>query len=824
MKYQPQQIESKWQQKWRDTKLYDFKNDPKKKKFYSLVELPYTSGDLHVGHWFSWTVPDIYSRYLSMNGYDVFFPHGYDTTGLPAENAAIKRNIHPRDWTMSNIETMQKQFHTMGSMINLDDVHIACSDSYMKWNQWIFIQMYKKGIAYRGMKSSNWCPVDQTVLADEHVVGGKCWRCDSNVEQKDVAQWFLRITHYADDLIWPDEAEDKASKIDWPKSVKTGQNNWIGKKVGIEITYDIEDSKEVVSVFTTRPDTNFGATFIALAPEHPITSKITSATQKKEVEQYIKSVAEKTEVERTAQGREKTGVFTGAYAINHLTGRKMPIWISDFVLVGFGTGALVGVPGHDKRDFEFANKFNLEVIRVVAGQDGDASEIKTVEQVQEDEGKMVNSDFLDGMDIHDATEKIMDYIENKKWGVRTTTYHIRDWSVSRQRYWGTPVPIIYCSSRKCIEEHKTCKVDGVESAIVPVPEDDLPVTLPYDVDFTPRGKAPLASNKQWMSVKCPVCDGDATRDPETLDTFFDSAWYFFRYLNNQYNKGPFDPEKAAQIMPVDVYFGGAEHTLGHTLYARFFTKFFKDLGLISFDEFAKKRVQHGLVLGPDGNKMSKSKGNVINPDSVVKEYGADTVRMYLSFMMPYEGTGPWSDESVAGMYRLLHRIWKLAEKVGEEDEPTSSDAFVMNHTIANVSRDMAVIKCNTALAFIMTWVNHLQKKKMVSKFEYETLLKLLAPFAPHICEQLWEQLGNEYSIHKQTWPIVNKSALQNTNVNIPIQVNGKVRGMVNVASDTSEDAVLAIAMDEVSVKRHIENKKYKTIFVPGKILNIVLVK
>lgn len=799
-KYQPSQIEPKWQQKWHDAKVYAYQNDPKKKKFYTLVELPYTSGDLHIGHWFSWTTPDIYSRFLRMSGYDVFFPHGYDTTGLPAENAAIKRGIHPQDWTMSNIETMQKQFRTMGSMIALDDIHMACSDSYMKWNQWIFLKMYEKGIAYRGARMSNWCPVDQTVLADEHVVDGKCWRCDSVVEQKEIAQWFLKITHYADELIWPEDP-----KADWPLSVRTGQNNWIGRKEGIEITYDIVDSEETVTVFTTRPDTNFGATFIALAPENDLVEKITTKEQLADVRAYVKSATAKSEIERVAEGRKKTGVFTGAYALNQLTGQKMPIWISDFVLAGFGTGALVGVPAHDLRDFEFASTFDLPIIRVVVGADGDDSDVTRAEQVQEGEGTMVSSGFLDGMNIHDATQKIMEYIEQKGWGKRKVTYHIRDWSVSRQRYWGTPVPMIHCD--KC--------------GIVPVPEKDLPVTLPYDVDFTPRGKAPLASNEGWMNVACPTCGGDAQRDPETLDTFFDSAWYFFRYLDNHYEDGPFDPQKAAKIMPVDVYFGGAEHTLGHTLYARFFTRFFKDLGLVDFAEFANKRVQHGIVLGPDHNKMSKSKGNVINPDDIVREYGADTVRAYLAFMMPYEGTGPWSDEAVAGMFRFLQRVWKLAERV-KDAQMSDEDLLAMNQAVDNVTRDMSQIKCNTALAFSMTWVNHLYKKDSITSDEFATLLKLLAPFVPHITDELWSEVGGSESIHTQTWPISHKEVLKKANVNIPIQINGKVRAVLSMPASSSEEVVVSAAKDLEIIQKYLVAEPQKIIYVPGKILNIIV--
>lgn len=801
-KYIPSEIESKWQKKWHDEGIYKFKADPKKKKHYTLVELPYPSGDLHIGHWFTFIAPDVLSRFKRMKGHNVYFPHGYDAFGLPAENAAIKRKIHPKDWTMSNIESMTQQFRTMGSIIDLPGATITCLPEYYKWNQWIFQQMYKKGLAYRGKILSNWCEFDKTVLANEHVENGKCWRCGNEVVQKEVEQWFLKITEYADRLIWPHEP-----LVDWPTSVKVGQNAWIGKKEGIEIEYPIEGTSEKVTVFTTRPDTNFGATFIALAPEHILVPKITTKEYKHAVDKYVHESGRKSELERLQEGKEKTGVFTGAYAINQLTGYKMPIWVSDFVLKGFGTGALVGVPGHDKRDFEFATKFGLEIIRVVKGNDGEESDIAAIEQVQEDEGIMVNSDFLNGMDIHGATKMIMEYIEKKQWGRRVVNYHIRDWSVSRQRYWGTPVPMIHCE--KC--------------GIVPVPEKDLPIELPYEVDYMPQGKPPLASNEAWLKVACPTCGGSAKRDAETLDTFFDSSWYYYRYTDNTYDKGPFDTKKVDALMPVDIYFGGAEHTLGHTMYARFFTKFFKDLGLINFDEFALKRVQHGIVLGPDGNKMSKSKGNVINPDDVVREYGADTVRLYLNFMMPYEATAPWSTDAIAGVFRFLQRIWHLKEKVSDDKKQTADDAFHLNSTIKKVERDLELIKGNTAIAFIMTWLNYLSKQENISREEYKTLLLLLSPFAPHITEELWGAIGEDFSVHSQSWPSIKEGDIISTTVNIPIQISGKVRAILHISSDKIDQAtVVQQALKNEDVKRHLEGKKYKTIYVPGKILNLVI--
>lgn len=749
-KYDPKQIEKKWQEAWDKDKIYAF--DPAKKdKFYTLVELPYPSGDLHIGHWFTFVTPDALSRYKRMKGMNVFFPHGYDAFGLPAENAAIKRGIHPKDWTFKNIETMQAQFKTMGSMMDLADPVVTCMPEYYHWNQWIFLKMFEKGIAYRGSTISNWCPVDKTVLADEHVEGGKCWRCGAVVEKKEVEQWFLRITQYADALIWPDNPT-----VDWPKSVQVGQNVWIGKSEGMLLRFDD------IEVYTTRPDTTDGATFIVLSPEHPAAAQYTSEDQKKEVQAYIKKAKAKSELERK-ENKEKTGVFTGGAVTNPVTGKKIPVWVADYVLFGYGTGAIMAVPYVDERDREFAEKFKLPIVKTDC--------------------------------------------KAKPEGKKKTNYHIRDWSISRQRYWGTPVPMIHCE----------------DCGMVPVPEKDLPVELPYEVDFTPKGKAPLASNEDWMKVKCPKCDKDAQRDPETLDTFFDSAWYYYRYVSPHDTKAPFNKDEVSKRMPVDVYFGGAEHTLGHTLYARFFTKFFKDIGLVPFDEFAKKRIQHGIVLGPDGNKMSKSKGNVINPDDVVKEYGADAVRLYLCFMMPYDGTSPWSTTAIAGMYRFLQRVWKLQEKLSDKAEVDADSSAFMDKTIENVERDLSQIKCNTALAFIMEWLNFLSKKSTVSKEEYKTLLMLLSPFAPHITEELWYEIGEKGSVHNQSWPKKDGKATSKSTVNIPVQVNGKLRAVVKASADyLKKDTVVKLALEIEAVQKFTADGKYEAIYVEGKILNFVI--
>lgn len=812
-KYIPSQIEKKWQDKWREAGIYkttlrseDLKSDlSKPDKYYVLAEYAYPSGDLHMGHWFTWSGADVFARFKRMQGHNVFFPNGFDSFGLPAEGAAIKRGIHPQDWTEANIERMKQQYFTMGPSFEFYGDLASHKPEYYKWNQWIFLKMFEKGIAYKGKYLSNWCPVDQTVLANEAVEGGKCWRCGSEVEQKEIEQWFFKITDYADRLLWENTDQKVSNGVEWPVSVRTAQNDWIGKSEGINITYDIKNSSEKVTVFTTRPDTNFGATFIVLAPEHPLIEKIITEEQKEAVSNYIKQAKKKSELERK-ENKDKTGVFTGAYAINPLTGFEMPIYVADYALMGYGTGAVVGVPGHDMRDFEFAKAHDLKIVRVVVGPDGETGEISDRAQVQEKGGKMVNSGFLDGLEIEDAKKKIMDYLEEKGWGKRTVTYHIHDWSVSRQRYWGTPVPIIHCD----------------DCGIVPVPEEDLPVLLPYDVDFQPKGIPPLASNQEWLNVKCPKCGKGAKREAETMDTFVDSSWYFFRFLDPNLESAPFDIDLAKKIMPVNIYFGGAEHTLGHTLYSRFFTKFFKDLMLTDLEEYSLRRINHGIILGPDGTKMSKSRPeSVVNPDEEVKKYGADTIRLYLAFLMPYEATGPWDRERVNGPYRFLQRVWGLLDKVADINL-SNTDLKNLNKAVKEVTEDIEAIRFNTAVARMMEWLNYLSAKDKISKEEYKTLLLLLAPFAPHITEELWEMLGEKFSIHLEDFPKFDEKYLENEEVVFVIQVNGKVRDNFLLPKTSDENTVLEKAKASEKVNKFLTGDIKKTIFVPGKILNIVI--
>lgn len=826
-KYIPSQIEPKWQKKWRKSSLYltDLSeieagkikqtnhSFASKGKYYVLVELAYTSGDLHMGHWFTFTMGDILARFKSRVGFNVLFPNGFDAFGLPAENAAIKQGVHPRDWTYKNMERMRVQFETLGTSIDWTKTMVACDPKYYKWNQWIFLKMFEKDLAYRGKLLSNWCPTDQCVLANENVENGKCWRCGTEVIQKEVDQWLFKITAYADKLLWSDPPQ-----ADWPKALREGQNDWIGKSEGINITYKAEDTDKEIMCFTTRPDTNFGATFIVLAPEHPLALELADAEHKDQVQEYINQASKKSELERK-EGREKTGVFTGRFVTNKLNGEKLPVWVADYVLIGYGTGAVVGVPGHDIRDFEFAKRFGLPIKRVVVGKDGDTSAITRAPQVQEEEGKMINSGFLDGLDIHKAVHKIMDYLEEKGWGKKITVYHLHDWSISRQRYWGTPIPIIYCG--RC--------------GIVPVPEKDLPVELPYEVDYAPKGKPPLATAEDWVNTECPKCSGPATREVETMDTFVDSAWYFFRYLDPENDTEIFDKKIAKAWMPLQIYIGGPEHTLGHALYSRFFTMVFKDLGLVSFDEYAKKRIHHGTILGPDGSRMSKSRGNVVNPDIEVKNYGADAIRLYLMFLGPFDIVTSWNPDGVNGAYHFLQRVWGLQERLTINDERlTTNDLRIMHKTIKKVTEDIEGIKFNTAIAALMEWLNHLSRKKNVSAEEYKTFLLILAPFAPHITEELWSHFvphsgtsrdKQNWSIHKQSWPKFDNKYLEEEEISIAVQVNGKVRDILMIQKDiiSDKEVVEMMALESKKAQKFLEGKIVKkTVYVPGKIISFVV--
>jgi len=901
-KYNPVEVEEKWQAKWLSDKVYSPELDKAKKPFYNLMMFPYPSAEgMHVGNMYAFTGADVYGRFQRMKGNDVFEPFGLDGFGIHSENYALKIGKHPMDQAKVSEANFYRQMQTTGISVDWERTVETYNPDYYMWTQWLFTEMFKAGLAYRKKASVNFCPSCKTVLADEQVIDarplatsptksesqrmvanevgrGKCERCGTLVEKRDLEQWFFRITSYAERLL------NNIPKLDWTEKVKIAQTQWIGKKTGINISYEVENIAEKISVFTTRPDTNFGATFIALAPEHPLVSKLTTAENKTSVEQYVKETAKKSDIDRQAEGKEKTGVFTGAYAINQLTGYKMPIWVSDFVLMGFGTGALVGVPGHDKRDFEFASKFGLEVLRVVVGKDKNESPITTIEQVQEEEGTMVNSQFLDGINIYDATEKIMDYMEEKGYGKRETTYHLRDWLISRQRYWGPPIPMIYCQN--CADQGKswftqtrhsgdeqsedsrirTSQNDKWDSAGW-YPEEKLPVKLPHIDDYKPLGTggSPLANHPEFYEAVCPSCAGKAKRETDVSDTFLDSAWYFLRYISVDTQTDAFDIDRAKKWLPVNMYIGGAEHSVLHLLYSRFVTMFLKDKGLISFEEPFTRFFAHGLII-KDGAKMSKSKGNVVVPDEYIKKFGADTLRLYLMFLGPFNNGGDFRDTGIEGMSRFVRRVWTLiytvianevkqSHKGGEiasSQAPRNDNIRMMHKTIKKVTEDLERLHYNTAISSLMEWYNFLSQEGTITKEEAKNMLLLLAPFAPHITEELWEKLrvsrvskvpkvskGAEAldthdtpgtpdtfaSIHKHSWPISDNSHLQKDQIDIAVQINGRVRAVLSFSSsdgDNQQVVEKAVLADE-RVKTYLNDKKIrKIIFVKGKIINLVV--
>lgn len=841
-KYIPSEIEPKWQKKWKEDKLFSPDMDKAKKPYYSLMMFPYPSAEgLHVGNMYAFTGSDIYSRFIRMRGFDVFEPIGLDGFGIHSENYALKVNQHPMELSKITEKRFYQQLEASGNAYDWTATVETYKPNYYKWTQWLFLKMYEKGLAYRKKASVNWCPSCLTVLADEQVVGGVCERCGSTVEKKLLEQWFFKITDYAERLL------SNLDKLDWSEKVKIAQRIWIGKKEGINIGYEVEGSKLKVVCFTTRPDTNFGATFIVIGPEHPDVLKLTKKEHLQEVKKYIRSATKKSVADRMAEGRKKTGVFTGSYAINNLNGKKLPIWVSDFVLGDVGTGAVVGVPGHDTRDFEFAKQFKLEIIRVVVGKDGDTSAITRPEQVQEEEGTMVNSEFLNGMDIHQATVKVMDYLEEKGWGKRVISFHLRDWLISRQRYWGPPIPIIYCD--KC--------------GIVPVPEKDLPVELPYVKGFRPKGtgQSPLASVPDFYEVMCPKCGGDAKRETDVSDTFLDSAWYFLRYPSTRSARSgqvPFDSDITRKWLSVEMYIGGAEHSVLHLLYSRFITMVLKDLGLINFEEPFTTFRAHGLLIA-EGAKMSKSKGNIVNPDHYIKEYGADTLRTYLMFLGPFSEGGDFQDRAIGGIYHFLQRVWGLQDKISgsvgqnisesESDTPIhrNTDSLRMMHkTIKKVTEDIEQLKYNTAIASLMEWLNYLSRKRDVAKEEYRVFLLLLAPFAPHITEELYQRISGSvsqqvgksdkpihrqtdtptnWSIHQQSWPKFDEKFLQDEEVIVVVQVNGKVRDILLIQKDIIRDreTIEKMALSSQKAKRFLEGKIVKkVVYVEGKVINFVV--
>ena len=803
------EIEKKWRKKWDETGLYKFDRNNIKDKKYVLEMFSYPSAaKLHIGHWYNFGLADSYARFLRMQGYNVYQPMGFDAFGLPAENYAIKTGIHPKDSTLKNISIMEEQLRNMGAMFDWDSEIKTCMPDYYKWTQWIFVQLFKHGLAYRKEAPVNWCPSCNTVLANEQVQEGRCERCGTEVIRKNLTQWFFKITDYAEELL------QDLDKLDWPEKTKLMQKNWIGKSTGGEIEFDIVGHGKSFRAFTTRADTLFGVSYVVLAPEHPLVKEITTDAQREAVEQYIADVAKSNEIERLSTSKEKTGVFTGAYAVNPINGKQVPIWIADYVLYSYGTGAVMGVPSHDERDFDFANKYGLEITRVIKGKNGN-DDLPFCEY-----GVLVNSGEFDGMTTEEAKVKIIEKLAEKGKGQLKTNYRLRDWLVSRQRYWGAPIPIVHCP----------------HCGTVPVPEDQLPVELPYDVNFTPDGTSPLAKHEGFMHTKCPKCGADATRDPDTLDTFVCSSWYFLRYPDSKNDKEAFSKEWIDQMLPVDKYIGGAEHACMHLLYARFFTKALRDMGYLDFDEPFLSLVHQGVILGTDGFKMSKTRGNVVSPDDYISVYGSDVFRMYLGFGFNYVEGGPWNDDGIKAIAKWIDRVERIVLKSneykggGETGHAERELDYVRNFTIKNVTDNYGTFSFNTAIARMMELVNAMSKYIDGGKVNGEfyravclDLIKLMAPLAPHFAEELWELTGNEYSVFNRKFPVVNEKALVKDEVEIAVQVNAKIRSKIVVAHGADNKAVEEAALADEKIKACVEGKQIKKVIViPNRLVNIIV--
>ena len=812
-RYAPREIEPKWQARWEADELYLTPDDDPRPKWYALTMLPYTSGDLHVGHWYAMAPSDANARFKRMNGYNVLFPMGFDAFGLPAENAAIKNSRHPAEWTFANVERMRGQLKSMGAMFDWSREVVTASPDYYKWSQWWFLQLLKHDLAYKKRAAVWWCPKDQTVLANEQVVDGKCERCDTVVAKRDLEQWFFRITRYAEELL-------DFSHLQWTEQIMAMQRNWIGKSDGAELRFGLDapgvDTKEI-RVFTTRPDTVYGVTFFVVAPEHPLVEQLTTPEQRDAVRAYVDAARRESDIDRMSTDREKTGVFTGAYVTNLFNGEKVPIWTADYVLSTYGTGAVMGVPAHDQRDFEFAKKHGLKIVPVFQRPDWDGGELTAA---LGHGGTMINSGPFDGTPDEDAIAAVVKYAEEKGYGRGTVNYRLRDWLISRQRMWGAPIPIIYCDTH----------------GAVPVPESDLPVLLPADAAFRPTGESPLTYHEGFLHVKCPVCGEPSRRETDTLDTFMCSSWYQMRYIDPHNDERPFSRELARKWLPVDQYTGGAEHAVMHLLYTRFFTKAARDMGILDIDEPMVRLLNQGQILGPDGKRMSKSRGNVIAPDGEVEKWGADTFRAYLMFLGPWDGGGPYDASGISGVYRWLSRVWNVVTgdmRTGAHpDAPETRELRRWTHkTIAKVTDDIANFHFNTMLAALMEFTNHMTRLRESGaevdaaawREAQESMALILAPSVPHIAEELWERLGMPYSVHTQTWPAFDAALAADDAVEIAVQVNGKLRDRLTLSVDAPEDAARAKAMASASVAQHVEGKEIvRVIYVPNRLLNFVV--
>jgi leucyl-tRNA synthetase len=855
-RYAPQTIERKWQAQWDAEGLYRCDLNAPAPKHYALVMFPYTSGDLHIGHWYNFAPADAHARYKRMRGYNVFLPIGFDAFGLPAEEAAIKRGTHPFVWTRDNIERMADQLKTIGGMYDWSHTLATCYPDYYRWNQWLFLQFLERGLAYRAKAAANWCPHCQTVLANEQVLDGACERCGTPVVRRDLEQWFFRITNYAEELL------DFAA-LEWPERVVTMQRNWIGRSTGVEfrLAVDAHPGTEI-AVFTTRIDTVFGMTYVVLAPEHPLVDQLTTPENRTKVAAYQEYARRQSEIERLSLEKDKTGEFLGSYAINPFNGERVPIWIADYVLTTYGTGAIMAVPGHDERDFAFAQKFGLpirEVIRgpaaappsppnpggeragatAVAGDRTEPAEPAAglppsiggagggpLPALYTGAGVMVDSGPFTGLPSEEGKERLADWLEERGLGTRTVNYRLRDWLISRQRYWGTPIPIVYCP---------TC-------GAVPVPESDLPILLPEDAEFRPTGESPLKLSESFVNVACPKCGRPAQRETDTMDTFVDSSWYFLRYLDPRDAERPFRKELADRWCPVDQYMGGVEHAVMHLLYSRFFTKVLRDLGLLEFGEPFKRLYNQGIILGEDNEKMSKSRGNVVNPDDYVAQVGADTVRVFLMFLGPWSGGGPWNTQGIQGPWRFLNSVWDLAAETAENGAPSrngggspagaqQADADLqrlMHKTTKLVTERYEAFQYNTTVSELMSYRNELQKLRgkvapALWREAIERLLLLLAPAAPHMTEELWHRLGHDQSIHLQAWPTYDEALTVETQVTVVVQVNGKVRDQLSLAPGLSEDEVRPLVLERAKVREQLNGHDIvKWIYVPNRLVNLVV--
>ena len=835
--YEPGAVEAKWQQRWAETGIYETEMQPEEasRNFYNLTMYPYPSGNLHAGHWYAYTGPDIVGRYKRARGHNVFFPFGYDAFGLPAENAAIKNNAHPHTWTSSNVEYMTRQIGRMGTMIDWRAMLATYQPDYYKWNQWFFLKFLEQGIAYRDFAPVDWCPNCNTTLAREQVKGENrvCDRCGTPVIKKELFQWKFRITNYADELL------SGLDEVDWPERIKLMQRNWIGRSTGANIRFPVQGiEEERIEVFTTRPDTVYGATFMVLAPEHPLVERVTADEQREVVAAYKFQASRQSEIERMATDKEKTGVFTGGYAINPMTNEPIPIWIADYVLMGYGTGAIMAVPGGDQRDYEFAQKFGLPIVPVVEAQVSQGDE-----GIYDGPGVMVNSGPLTGMVTlgkytreewgeqeagtygvrvgpgePEAKEVIVQMLEEQGIGEEAVNYRLRDWLVSRQRYWGTPIPVVYCE----------------QCGMVPVPYEQLPVELPMDVDFRPTGESPLKFHEGFLRTTCPQCDGPAEREADTMDTFVDSSWYQYRYLSPHYDEGPFDPAMVKGWVPVNQYTGGVEHATMHLLYARFWTKVMRDMGMVSFNEPYMKLNNQGVILGPDSQKMSKSRGNVVDPDNLVAKYGADTVRGYMMFLGPWDQGGPFSMTGIEGVSRFYGRVWNLmTEETDVGGTPGNAEVEAleraMHQTIERVQDGYEAFSFNVALAALMEFSNTLREARCTAvtnapiwEEALHNLLIMLAPIAPHVTEELWARRGRPYSIHQQPWPEFDAEKARESTFELVLQHNGKVRDRVQAPVGIGEEAAREMALQSARIQELLNGREpKKVIYVPERLVNVV---